>query len=74
MWTEIIEATGIILCIYFAYRGCKQDFEEANVQMPLRQSIRSIPKQKSEPSKNTLHTIRSEMKEEPPSYSEVMNT
>lgn len=72
MWTEIIQAVGFFLCIYFAYRGCRQDFEEANVQMPFR---RSTPKQKiCEPSKNTIQTVRSEMKEEPPSYSEVMNT
>ena len=48
MWIEWLEASLIILCMYFAYRGCYQDYITYTSEIPSRKNKRVTFKTKND--------------------------
>jgi hypothetical protein len=48
MWIEWLEASLIILCMYFVYRGCYQDYITYTSEIPSRKNKRVTVKTKND--------------------------
>ena len=48
MWIEWLEASLIILCMYFAYRGCYHDYITYTSEIPSRNNKRVTFKTKND--------------------------
>ena len=73
MWIEWLEVFLFILCIYFAYKGCYQDYITSNPKI-LREKKCIRPKNKID-NDSTLPstTTVTDSIQTPPSYNSIVN-